>query len=185
MRRNHEQLMFSANRLAFTLVEVLIVCVIIALMAALTLIAVNKATTSAKVAKTRGTIQKIDAALQQILETYEGKLTNVEKKVNQDYPDLSEEDQQKITLHFIREMMRMEMPQNWIEVGAKPLEIEIDSKVYAAVRSPLLDYYQSAGTGKSPGRAALLFLIIQNLNPEALEAFQGSEVADTDGDGLL
>ena len=65
--------------------------------------------------------------------------------------------------------------------------------------SPLLDYYYQAYRNyagypdnvdpvkahEGPGRAALLFLIIQNLNPEALEAFHASEVADTDGDGLL
>jgi len=59
---------------------------------------------------------------------------------------------------------------------------------------PLLSYYWEAyqttapyraATRKEPNRAALLFLIIQNLNPEALEAFHGSEIADTDGDGLL
>ena len=38
--------------------------------------------------------------------------------------------------------------------------------------------------GRLPCRAALLFLIIQNLNPEALEAFRGNEVG-RDGSGML
>ncbi|MDR0328966.1 MAG: type II secretion system GspH family protein [Planctomycetaceae bacterium] len=190
MTCKHEQLRFSANRRAFTLVELLMVCVIIALLAVLTLIMVNKATNSSKAAKTRATIQKIDTAIQQIFESYEDKLSNIVKKVTQDYHGLVKEDQHKVSLHIIRDIMRMEMPQNWAEVNDPPLETEsIGGNKYKADPSPLLVYYKNAEAGvpagKTHGRAALLFLIIQNLNPEALEAFHGSEVADTDGDGLL
>jgi hypothetical protein len=97
----------------------------------------------------------------------------------------------------------MEMPQTWADVRKadgnplEPLKLEMETEDDSwKRRSPLLDYYCEAygkakekleeqGKTEPPNRSALLFLIIQNLNPEALEAFHGSEIADTDGDGLL
>ena len=200
MRRNHEQLQISASRQAFTLVEMLIVCAIIIILAVLTLIVVNKVMTSAKETKTRATIQKLDVAMQQIFETYDEKFHSIKKKVNVKYPEPQfdeEERQKKIATHFIRDLMRMEMPQSWAEVyNSKepdkklgPIKIEIDGTSYAVDESPVLEYYWQAynkvAAGKTPSRAALLFLIIQNLNPEALEAFHGSEIKYNEEDGLF
>ena len=185
MRRNREQLRISASRQAFTLVELLVVCAVIVLLAALTLFAVSKVAHSAKVAKTRATIQKLEAAIQPIFESYESKFLNIRSQLANMDPPLDEAIQQQIAAHFIRDLMRMEMPQNWKEVETPPITITINGKTYTPDESPLRVYYKDAAAGKSPSRSALLFLIIQNLNPEALEAFHGSEVADTDGDGLL
>jgi prepilin-type N-terminal cleavage/methylation domain-containing protein len=200
MQRNQEQLWFSVNRQAMTLVELLVVCAIIGILAVLTLVVVNQVTTSAKVAKTRATIQKIDAAMQEIVESYEGKFSVIKRRVARDFPgpDFTDEDRQEIAAHLIRDLMRMEMPQNWGEVNAEPIEITRKDTKTGGRESPLRIYYQkeydrvtnNGGKSEEPldkeaFRAALLFLVIQNLNPEALEAFHGSEVADTNGDGLL
>jgi prepilin-type N-terminal cleavage/methylation domain-containing protein len=185
MRRNREQLQILASRQAFTLVEMLIVCAVIGILATLTLVAVSKAATASKVAKTRATIQKLDVALRQIFMSYEDQFDAIKRRVAKDYPTLSPEERQKIAAHFIRDLMRMEMPQNWEEVEEEPVRM---AGGYSIEESPLLEYYRTAknqATEQPPERGALLFLIIQNLNPEALEAFHGSEVADTDGDGLL
>ena len=189
MRRNHEQLRILAGRQAFTLVELLVVCTVIAMLVALTFFAVHKASVSAKIAKTRATIQKIEAAFQPIFEAYEELFTVFKNR----YPALSDEERVIIAVHFVRDLMRMEMPQNWAEVcntngePLGPLEITLNGDTYSVGESPLLHYYWQTyhHSEKPPSRSALLFLIIQNLNPEALEAFHGSEVADTDGDGLL
>ena len=188
MQRNQRQSQFPALRRAFTLVELLVVCAIIAILVTLTVITVNSVAHSTKVAKTRSTIQKLDTAMLQIFASYKSRFDAVRSDVNRDYQALSPEDRQKITAHFIRDLMRMEMPQSWAEVLADPIEMIPGG--YSIEESPLLYFYQQEYTrattaGKTPSRAALLFLIIQNLNPEALEAFHGSEVADTDGDGLL
>ena len=191
MQRNPEQLRFSAHRQAFTLVELLVVCTIIAMLASLTLIAVRASAGSAKVSKTRATLQKLDTAMQQIFETYEDKFAAFKRRVDQNYPELSEENRLLLALHYVRDTMRMEMPQCWEETLLEPLPVYINGTSYPAVEmSPLLAYYQKecektvTATQNFPHRSALLFLIIQNLNPEALSAFHGSEVADTDGDGL-
>ena len=215
MRRNQAQLQISAGRQAFTLVELLIVCTIIVILIALTLVVTNAAINSAKEAKTRATIQKLDVAMQQIFETYDEKFRSIQSKVAVEYPApfFDEEERQRIAVHFIRDQMRMEMPQSWDEVGgtgyAQPLPFDPDKVIKTpqgrsfiinenkptSVGEPgVFRYYFSlhethvkgkVDTAKSPVRAALLFLIIQNLNPEALDAFRGSEIADTNGDGLL
>jgi len=207
MSNNQRQLRITADtgQRAFTLVELLIVGAIIVILVALTLAAAKMSANSAKEAKTRATIQKIDTAIQQIFEGYEEKFRAIQDKVDKEYKTLPEEERQKIVAHFIRDLMRMEMPQSWAEVENSdnpgnllgPIPITLNGHTYTyppgdpqPEPSPLLEYYWQEYTrthkaGKTPGRAALLFLIIQNLNPEALEAFHGSEVADTDDDGLL
>jgi len=184
MNQTQGQLRIFASRQAFTLVEMLIVCAVIGILAILTLFAVSKAATASKVAKTRATIQKLDVAMRQIFSSYEDQFDAIKKRVVRDYPTLSQEEQQRIAAHFIRDLMRMEMPQNWAEVDEGPIRM---SGGYFIEESPLLEYYRTAkehATEQPPNKAALLFLIIQNLNPEALEAFLGSEIADTNGDGL-
>ena len=201
--------MAATVRQAFTLVELLVVGAIIVILVTLTLIVMGRVEVSAKITKTRTTIQKLDAAMQQIFEAYENELAVVESQVAQKYrdnSDISDDTKQKIAAHFVRDLMRMEIPQNWAEVYDSsetpddgiypklgPIKINLDGMPDLSVEeSPLLDYYWQAykaatkrATGREPNRAALLFLIIQNLNPEALESFHASEVADTDGDGLL
>jgi len=211
MSSNQQQLRITAGtgvpaayRQAFTLVELLVVGVIIAILATLTLITMSMVANSTKEAKTRATIQKLDTAMQQIFEEYERKAATIRSRVVQKfYADTSvtagsideqkakQELRERIVTHFIRDTMRMEMPQSWAEVDAPPnkITVELDGEETSidVGESPLLEYYRNEykKASKPPNRAALLFLIIQNLNPEALEAFHGSEVADTDGDGLL
>jgi hypothetical protein len=150
-------------------------------------------TTSAKITKTRTTVQKLNVAMLQIFEAYEEEFAAIKNKVNdiaEEYKkstgkELPEEERQKIAAHFIRDLMRMEMPQSWAEVQTEPLEM---AGGYAVEDSPLRQYYLQHGQTSSTGEVSsseLLFLIIQNLKPEALEAFHGSEVADTTGNGLL
>ena len=187
MQRSHTQLRLTVNRQAFTLVELLVVCAVMVILAALTLVVISTVAHSSKVTKTRSTIQKLDAAMLQIFETYVDQFAVIKKRIALDNPELDEEERQKIAAHFIRDLMRMELPQTWAEAGADPVEMTHNGKAYSIEASPLLDYYRRAHSSatKPPSQAALLFLIIQNLRPEALEAFHGSEVADTDGDGLL
>jgi len=198
MTYNREQKQVSARRQAFTLVEMLVVCAIIVILAGLTLVVVSSVAHSAKVSKTRSTIRKLDTAMRQIIESYEDKFIDIKNKVAKEFPKTSAESdkeaqdrQAAIAAHYIRDLMRMEMPQNVAEVSQEPLAITYKDKdkgkTYSAVeKSPLLNYYQKFDFTKTQNpSAALLFLIIQNLSPETLEAFHGSEVADTDGDGLL
>ena len=211
---------------AFTLVELLTVIVIISMLAAISLVALNGAYTEAKIAKTRGTIAKLDAAIQQIFEEYEDRFGMINPDTSQISAaatalgwsgPLTSTQQAFVTeslkLHFIRDTMRMEMPDQWADVfdstdtavsptakapigssSGSPgrLAFAGNSSIVADL-SPVFSYYYSAyeryvnagGDALGPNPAALLYLIIANLNPEALENFHGSEIADPDGDGFL
>jgi len=195
---------------AFTLVELLTMIVIISMLAAISLVALSSAYTEAKIAKTRGTIAKLDAAIQQIFEEYEDRFETMSLSSTQVTAvfGASATDEQKalLKLHFIRDTMRMEMPQNWAEVFDSasasstkdklgPLPFTGTGSTAAAAEPAVLSYYydlykkfvnKGGNAEKGPNPAALLYLIIANLNPEALENFHGSEIAaDPDDDNLL
>ena len=199
MQRHHQQLRITAIRQAFTLVELLIVCAIIGILVGLTFYTVNLVSHSSKVAKTRSTIQKIDVAMMQIFETYESRFAAIKRRVDVEYPLQSENVRLRIAAHMIRDIMRMEMPQCWWEIRRydsphPPLSpIGITNPTVVPPLNPqwseytrataLLDFYHAAYNNGADS-AALLFLITQNLNPEALEAFHGSEVG-RDRSGML
>jgi hypothetical protein len=96
---------------------------------------------------------------------------------------------QQMLLMAKRDLIRKEMPQNWAEVdSANDIKLE---NVYGK-NVPVRTYYYNAMSGKvdsADGKyknesAELLYLIIANLNPEALSNFASGEIGDTDGDGL-
>jgi len=182
----------------FTLVELLTVIVIISMLAAISLIALNGSYKEAKIAKTRSTIAKLDAAIQQIFEEYEEKFdaisidqTRLASALGISVNNVTSNHVALAKLHFIRDLMRMEMPQKWDEVNHNsggPIPIGLGANAYAVDVPAVLAYYQQAflrysGTPDLYESPALLYLIIANLNPEALENFHGSEIG-TDIDGF-
>ena|GEM_PF-1959122 len=204
MQQHHRQLRFFVRRSAFTLVEMLVVCAIILILALLTISMIHFVSQNAKIAKTRATILKLDTAMQQIFADYEYKFISIQNEVRRKveegeagYDNISEEEQQRRTAHFIRDLMRMEMPQSWAEVynldyNEELLPLAVDGEHYIDP-SPLFIFYQeeyqrwvAADTAnrlrQSPSRAALFFLIIQNLNPESLNAFHSNEVRRNEHD---
>ena len=196
---------------AFTLVELLTVIVIISMLATISLIALNGAYTEAKIAKTRGTIAKLDAAIQQIFEEFEEKYESLASDYANNAPTAEintiatsdfggdlDKAKAALKLHFVYDLMRMVMPARWDEVGNKPSLTKLGPLTYstsAATTSkipepPVFDYYfraymRSTSAINNNGPAELLYLIIANLNPESLENLHGSEIGDTDGNGLL
>ncbi|MDR2440819.1 MAG: type II secretion system GspH family protein [Planctomycetaceae bacterium] len=119
----------------------------------------------------------------------------------------------KLKLHLIYDLMRMEMPSYWNEIAdSLPessdhpaptiiLQIPIKSSELGIAGgttqfqlqdiSPVCRYYFSeaekirisSNCDYDNGPAEMLFLIIANLNPEALENFHGSEIGDTNNNG--
>lgn len=128
---------------------------------------------------------------------------------------LADQDVVVLKLHLIHDLMRMEMPAYWNEVidgipdsGLPDFDDDTNSKARGPIESeeysghkyalksasPVIRYYyQSAARARQRnsscsldnGPAELLFLMIANLNPEALEGFGGNEIGDVDGNGLL
>lgn len=197
----------NRQRFGFTLVELLAVTVIIAILAGLTTLATTSAMRSAREAKTRGTISKLDAAIQEIFEEYEEKFESIS------FNDTGLDGKQinAVRLHLIRDLMRMEMPCQWCEVvdgftaqnpGAgsfpkairAPFTLSCNSRNFQLDTPRVLEIYRKVfndnfDANKWPNpltaSAELLFLVIMNLNPEALSSFNDSEIGDSDGNGLF
>ncbi|MDR3234482.1 MAG: prepilin-type N-terminal cleavage/methylation domain-containing protein [Planctomycetaceae bacterium] len=184
---------FSVRR-AFTLVELLIVIIIITMLAAMTLVASHSALQASKETKTRMTVIKLDTAMRRIFENYAERFDNIlnclslEDKTAAE--SLSTEEKTKLKLHLIHELMRFELPEKLSDIETEQQAIHLgegdaakDYKLNA--KPPVQPFYQDACSGKTDVTSAeLLFLIIQNLSPESLSAFKGSEVGDTDNNGL-
>jgi prepilin-type N-terminal cleavage/methylation domain-containing protein len=201
----------SANRKAFTLIELMVVVVIIVLLAALASTAYFGAMQSAREVRTIGIITKLDAAISDIYETYEFRFEHIEDaledipketsgvdssrtRFKNDISLMSESEITELKRKFMYDLMRMEMPSIRQEVEDGPKEIEVVAgRKYKLAESAVQKVYQSiladpkvtsTPTSLGTSSAELLYLIIANLDPEALENFTASEISDTDNNGL-
>jgi hypothetical protein len=198
-------------------VELLTVVVIISMLAGMSLLALTGTMTAAKESKTRGTITKLNTAILDIFESYQERFDNI--SINPG--DLTtagvvanDRNCALAKLHFIHDIMRMEMPFKWEEIThntdqLSPVTTQLNNEFTGLIRignyhildraPPVTIYYRTAlksiltGWDAVTGRplvnsqspsSELLFLIIANLNPEALENFHGSEIGDIDNNGL-
>ncbi|MDR1053189.1 MAG: prepilin-type N-terminal cleavage/methylation domain-containing protein [Planctomycetaceae bacterium] len=199
----------SANRKAFTLIELMVVVVIIVMLAALASTAYFGAMQSAREVRTIGIIAKLDAAISDIYETYEFRFEHIEDalddkvvsgvdssrtRFNNDISLMSESEITELKRKFMYDLMRMEMPSIRQEVEDDPKDIGVVAgKNYKLADSAVRQVYQSiladpkvtsTPTSLGTSSAELLYLIIANLDPEALENFTASEIGDTDNNGL-
>ena len=197
------------KRTAFTLVELLTVIVIIAMLAALSMVALSGAAQTAKEMKTFATIQKIDAAIAEIYETYDEKFESIRPlKISATNSDNDIDNiidttggidltgTAMVKRHLMWDLMRMEMPSNWKEVASTsvasvPVQVRRSGTPVSRsfqVDVPAVFWYYANLASKVTGNVGdseLLYLIIANLNPEALENFRGGEVGDLDDNGLM
>ncbi len=187
---------------AFTLVELLTVIIIIAILATISLGVMNSAMRAANEAKTRATILRIDTAILQIFESYEERYKQIEGQTTgvtfdtavqaafgtTEIPtvnDVTEGHRVAVRLHMIRDLMRMEMPSSWAEVAVDPLPFKGNTNLTLPIPA-VVDYYKRALSNAGDAtQADLFYMIVANLNPEALEFFGATEVADTNDNGLL
>jgi hypothetical protein len=161
--------------------------------------------TAAKESKTRGTIAKLDAAILDIYESYQERFENITIDDTNlttagitvtGIPAVDERNRALVKLHCISDIMRLEMPYQWEEIEHNATAvlhehtIPIGNFHVLTQPPPVLEYYHNAlisiagKNNTAPQSSELLFLIIANLNPEALENFHGSEIGDIDDNGL-
>jgi prepilin-type N-terminal cleavage/methylation domain-containing protein len=158
------------QRLAFTLVELLVALIIVSILAALTLSGLATVRRRAKEDATRTTIRKIHEI---IVPMYEGYL---DKRVPAGVGTGSINQ-----LIGNRRRLAYEMPDNWNDVGPSPATVPAvfdngRTRAYAAYKgSPSPSY----------GSAECLYMIctLSGYEPEAMENFRAAEIGDADGDG--
>lgn len=171
----------------FTLVELLVVMVILSILSSMVLMALSNTQASARDARTRGTITKLDALIMAKWETYQTRrvpLKNVSG--NTDRKSFAQK-----RLFALRELIRQEMPDQHTDISIDPAT-DTSGRKYNYIKyrtSASLAYFnifKKATRDIQYQSAECLYLIVAHgLNdPDALSQFNESEINDVDGDGL-
>lgn len=163
-------------RRAFTLIELLVTIVIMLILASMVLFALANAQTTAKDAKTRATISKINTFIMAKYESYATRRVPIKVAANTGPRDAA-----LLRLNALRELMRLEMPDRHVDITDAPTIVTKPSISNAYFRR-----FNSSSKDVQYESAECLYLIIAFglEDQEALASFSESEIGDTDGDGL-
>ena len=170
-------------RQGFTLVELMVTLVIIAILSSLSLAGLNGARHRSKVAKTQGTLRKLNDA---IVPHYESYLSRRLATVGGSPTAVATD-----RLCRLRLLMAREMPDSWDDVFASVAVVNALSgtneflktgpvRSYAALKSSL-----SATLNSDFGNAECLHMIMSRSGFDSswMEQFRNDETGDTDRDG--
>jgi prepilin-type N-terminal cleavage/methylation domain-containing protein len=179
----------------FTLIELLVTVIIITILAASGLAALNSARDSAREAKTKTTIAKLHRIVVERLGDYRTRRTPIKTTFppppahwtaaqKQAYNVAEQEKVNRNRLSATRDLMRMELPDRVNDLDGPLFFYPLGTM--AADREPSLSkrYRRVRGTSASIDYASaeLLYLIVSAI-PEAIEQFHANETGDVDGDG--
>jgi prepilin-type N-terminal cleavage/methylation domain-containing protein len=163
----------------FTLVELLVVIVILSILSSMVLMALANTQASAREARTRSTITKLDALIAAKWETYQTRRVPLKPSGN------SRTNTAKLRVDALREIMRMELPDQHADISTGQTASLLPAR--PAVSAAYLKRYNSA-TGKTTnfeGAESLYLVVAYGLNdPDALSQFNEAEIGDFDNDGL-
>lgn len=167
------------KRQAFTVIELMVVISIIALLAAMAASALSNAAEMAREQRTRAIVQKLDQLIMERWDSYRTRSVPY-KPAAADTPRT----RALARLNAIRELQRMEMPDNINDVWDDPV-------ILAAIPSAARGYRRRAQpVGTWTGQyenAECLYLIVSNMKDgekNAIEFFTSSEIGDVDDDGM-
>jgi prepilin-type N-terminal cleavage/methylation domain-containing protein len=158
----------------FTLVELLVVIVIIGILSSMVLMAISNTQNSAREARTRTTIAKLDALIMAKWETYQTRRVPIAKAATGSARSVTYTNR----LNALRDLMRLEMPDVLMEVTTAPSVVPLPA-VTKTYKNKL-----AAATPEVSSAECLYQIVAYGLrDPDALSQFNESEIADTDGDG--
>jgi prepilin-type N-terminal cleavage/methylation domain-containing protein len=178
------------RRSAFTLIEMTIVIMVIAILAALALPVFNAAAQQSKVHRTRAVIAKIDQLIGEKYESYRTRQVpiRINPSLNWQPPQIA-----AFRLNAMRELMRMEMPDSQSDIMPYDLNsgttLTGENAYLPAAPSLTKAYRRRASASWSPtnGSAECLYLILAAMrdgDKSALDYFSPSEIGDTDNDQM-
>ncbi len=157
-------------RRGFTLVELMVVTVLIAVLSSLTLGGLAVARGRAKADKTRSTLRKLNEIIVPHYESYLNR--RMPLPLSQQSKDARGNARKRLAA--IRRLMVLEMPDSPSDIGgAIPLECRT---------GPVLAYAKSLPSSS----AECLFMIVSRgaVEPDLMEQFRNDEIGDVDKDGL-
>jgi prepilin-type N-terminal cleavage/methylation domain-containing protein len=168
-------------RAAFTLVELLVTMVIIAILASLTLAGLSGVRQRAKTDKTRNTIRKIDAVIRPMYDSYRNRrvTTTTAGSTARNYYQM---------LLDKRRLVIYEMPDQWNDVPAASAVSGPQATVLVPFRTTTVRSYAAtrpATPNSLFSSAECLYMILERsgYEPDALELFRSDEIGDLDQDG--
>lgn len=183
-------------RRAFTLVELMVVIMIIAVLSSLTLAGLSGVRQRAREDKTRSTIRKIDAVIRPMYDSYRTRRVQVDTSVY-DTPRRAAIEK----LRQLRLLMTREMPDSWADVvdrstlptpplfTASAAERRYVNQYLRLVNaSPRFSETNAAtsstfGDLYAPAETLHMIVALGGFEPDALEFFRPDELGDIDGDG--
>ncbi len=159
----------------FTLVELLVVMMILAILSGMVLMALAGAQEAARRARTQATVTKLNGLIMNKWEEYKT------RRVPLDTSAMSPSLAATSRLNMLREIMRLEMPSSFMDIKSNPVTPGLTRPAVS------LSYLDALDTAKHPGvdpvgpyqGAKCLYLIITKLCDDGRDAFQDSELATT------
>ena len=169
------RLHYATNALrGFTLVELMVTLVIIAILSSLSLAGLNGARQRSKIAKTQSTLRKLNEAITPIYHDF------LRRRLVQSGSTASQR------LSALRTVQALEMPDSWGDVAAS--STAVNSHAVYARTGPIRAYaaFKQSCMGRTDewGSAECLYLMIarSGYNASLLENFRTDEVFDIDRD---
>lgn len=177
-----------ARRRGFTLVELLVVCAIVAVLLSMVLFALRGAAEQARIDRTRAQINKINDLLMTRWEGYR------QRPLPYRIPSGTQPQTAAVyRLEVTWELMRMELPERIADVRDPNVKYGLQPALWRSYRSKLV-----ALTGSTPADptanwtsryvgAECLYLILSTIrdgDSTALDFFSPNEIKDLDGDGV-
>ncbi len=166
----------------FTLVELLVSITVILTLAGIAMVAVSATRQEARIARTKGTIAKLDHL---ILARYESYRT---RRVPVDLTGLGGRQAAEVRYRALLYMMRMDMPEriNDIKTDANfgtPVSLPHGRALpWSALAMQYGLRYKNQPATPDYQHGEMLYAVVTS-DPEARELFQDDEVRDVDGDG--
>lgn len=177
-RRLTPPVRLASRRRSFTLVELLLVMMLIALLASMTLFAMHGVMEDARAARSQAQVAKINELLMDRWQAYQTRPVRVPMQANATA-------MAGARLNVLRELMRMEMPDRVTDV--------VDNPVTGIPRPSLSQRYLrfaaanpswvSSTTHQSSECLYLILTSMQDGDSNGLDFFKSSEIGDTDNDG--
>jgi len=180
-------------RRGFTLVELLVVIAVIGVIASMMLVALQSSQESAREAKTRAMIAKLDMLMRAKIESYRTRRIPMQITNSAGSTVLAPSQSARLRLTGIRQLMRLELPDRNSDIP----DLNISSQVFQfgtiqmTIPRPAVSYSYKRRLGNpidnvnSPAEALYIILTThQEMDISGRELFKDGEIGDTDNDGL-